>query len=177
MLAAFAIALSSLPGVQSIHAQSNSGEAVIKPIMGRVFDEEGEPLPGATVRIKGLPATEGALTTDANGTFGFKYDMKHGANPVLEVSYIGMQTQDVKVDFKKPLKIQLEPDALKLTEVTVVDDGYNRLPRRDMVGSYTTLKAEDVIIPGYQSIDQMLQGRVAGMVVSNSSARVGASPS
>ena len=45
-----------------------------------------------------------------------------------------------------------------------------------MVGAYTTIKAEDVIIPGYQSIDQMLQGRVAGMIVSNNSARVGSMP-
>lgn len=61
--------------------------------------------------------------------------------------------------------------------MTVVDDGYNRLPRRDMVGAYTTIKAEDILMPGIQSIDQMLQGRVAGMIVSNSSARVGSSPS
>lgn len=177
MLAVFAMIFMSLPGVPGIHAQSNSGETVIKPITGQVLDDEGEPLPGAAVRIKGIKGLGAAATTDANGSFGLKYDMKNGANPVLEISYIGMDPITVKVDFKKPMKIQLAPDALKLEEVTVVDDGYNRLPRRDMVGAYTTIKAEDIIIPGYQSIDQMLQGRVAGMVVSNSSARVGSNPS
>ena len=177
MLAVFTMVLSSMWSMPGIHAQSKSGEAEIKPIMGQVLDDEGEPLPGAGVRIKGMKGVNAVTTTDAHGTFGFKYEMKNGARPVLEVSYIGMETKEVPVDFKKPLKIRLEADALKLDEVTVVDDGYNRLPRRDMVGAYTTLKAEDVIIPGYQSIDQMLQGRVAGMVVSNSSARVGSSPS
>ncbi|WP_286052772.1 SusC/RagA family TonB-linked outer membrane protein [Duncaniella freteri] len=173
----FCALVMSMPilGTQDIYAQSSTQQASGRLIMGQVLDDEGEPLPGATVRIKGSKGIGSATTTAGNGTFSLNYQGDSSA-PTLSVSYIGMVTKDVKVDFKKTMKITLESDALKLSEVTVVDDGYNRLPRRDMVGAYTTIKAEDVIIPGYQSIDQMLQGRVAGMIVSNNSARVGSMP-
>ena len=159
-----------------IYAQDNTTQASGRLIMGQVLDEEGEPLPGATVRIKGSKGIGAATTTSGNGTFSLRYT--GGSNrPEISVSYIGMVTKELPVDFKKTMKVTLESDALKLSEVTVVDDGYNRLPRRDMVGAYTTIKAEDILMPGIQSIDQMLQGRVAGMIVSNSSARVGSNPS
>ena len=72
MLAVFAMIFMSLPGVPGMHAQSNSGEAVIKSIKGQVLDDEGEPLPGAMVRIKGMKGLEATTTTDVNGAFGFK---------------------------------------------------------------------------------------------------------
>lgn len=163
-------------GYSQIYAQDNTTQASGRLIMGQVLDEEGEPLPGATVRIKGSKGIGAATTTSGNGTFSLRYT-GDSDRPEISVSYIGMVTKELPVDFKKTMKVTLESDALKLSEVTVVDDGYNRLPRRDMVGAYTTIKAEDILMPGIQSIDQMLQGRVAGMIVSNSSARVGSSPS
>ncbi len=63
-----------------------------------------------------------------------------------------------------------------MDEVTVVSTGYQSVNRRDMVGSYTTVKAEDIMMPAYANIDQMLQGQVPGMIVLNSSARAGSSP-
>lgn len=159
-------------GTPHVYAQDNTEQASGRLIKGEVLDEEGEPLPGATVRIKGSKGTGGTTTTDHNGSFSLRYTGS-SKDAVIAVSYIGMVTKDVPVDFKKSMKVTLESDALKLSEVTVVDDGYNRLPRRDMVGAYTTIKAEDIMMPGMESIDQMLQGRVAGMVVSNTSARVG----
>lgn len=179
LLCVLAMAL-PLQNLQTVQAQSNSAASTsgaVKVITGQVFDDEDEPLPGATIRLKGVTGTKGTTTTNADGGFTLRYDTSAGAKPVIQVSYIGMVTKDVPVTVGKPVRVVLESDALKLSEVTVVDDGYNRLPRRDMVGAYTTIKAEDIIIPGYESIDQMLQGRVAGMVVSNSSARVGSSPS
>ena len=172
-----AIAL-AMTGVLTASAQSEAnviGTPTATVIMGKVVDDEGEPLPGASVRIKGGKATTDMTMTNENGIFGLKYQRQGNAVPTLQVSYIGMERVETKAVFDKQMRIVLKPDATRLNEVTVIDDGYNRLPRRDMVGAYTTLKAEDVIIPGYQSIDQMLQGRVAGMIVQNTSSRVGAS--
>ena len=70
----------------------------------------------------------------------------------------------------------MKTDASQLEEVTVVSTGYNSLPRKDMVGAYTTVKAEDIMMPAYNSIDQMLQGKIPGMVVVNSSSRIGSTP-
>lgn len=175
LLCAFAISVLSV-STPPMYAQSATEHATERLIKGEVVDEEGEPLPGATIRIKGSKGVGAATTTNGDGEFSLRYNGT-SRTATIAVSYIGMVTKDVTVDFKNPVKVTLESDALKLSEVTVVDDGYNRLPRRDMVGAYTTIKAEDVVIPGYSSIDQMLQGRVAGMVVSNSSSRVGSSPS
>lgn len=64
----------------------------------------------------------------------------------------------------------------EMDEVTVVSTGYQNVNRKDMVGSYTTVKAEDIMMPAYANIDQMLQGQVPGMMVLSSSTRAGASP-
>ena len=58
----------------------------------------------------------------------------------------------------------------------VVVTGYQTVNRRDMVGAHKTLKASDILMPAYSSIDQMLQGQVAGLMVVNTSSRVGTSP-
>ena len=55
----------------------------------------------------------------------------------------------------------------------MVVTGYQNIQRRDLVGSITTVKAKDILMPSYTTIDQMLQGRVAGMIVTNTSSRVG----
>ena len=74
------------------------------------------------------------------------------------------------------MRIAMESDENTLDEVEIVETGYGRLPRKDMVGAFSTVKAEDVLMPAYQSIDQMLQGKIAGLMVVNSSSRVGQAP-
>ncbi len=142
-----------------------------KTITGKVLDEDGEPLIGVTVLVKG---TNVGVATDLNGNF--KVTFPAGAESTLIFSQIGMRTQTVKCTDDKPLKITMQIDPARLDEVIIVDDGYNRLPRKDMVGAYTTVKAEDIIMPAYQTVDQMLQGKIAGLQVINTSSRVGATP-
>ncbi|MFR4039420.1 MAG: TonB-dependent receptor plug domain-containing protein [Butyricimonas faecalis] len=72
------------------------------------------------------------------------------------------------------MNVVMEEESQDMDEVVVT--GYMNVNRRDMVGSYTTLKADDVMMPAYSSIDQMLQGQVPGMIVMNTSTRVGTSP-
>ncbi len=156
-------------------AYSQTGNQLVT---GTVVDETGEPLPGAGVAINNKQGVAKGTVTNIEGEFQLFVNLEQG-DKELTVSFVGMKVKKVKLSantHKAPLQIQLFPEDELLEEVTIVEDGYNRLPRKDMVGAFTTVKAEDVLMPAYQSIDQMLQGKIAGLSVVNSSARVGATP-
>ena len=150
-----------------------------RTITGSVVDETDMPLPGANVVVmKDKKMVKGA-STGINGDFKIDLVFSENEKLTLMFSYMGSKTQTIKLtsqNIGKPFNIQLMPDDELLDEVTIVEDGYARLPRKDMVGAFTTVKADDIMMPAYQSIDQMLQGKVAGMSVVNTSARVGSSP-
>lgn len=142
---------------------------------GQVIDDMGDPLPGATVRVRG---TKIATTTDGNGRFSLNMPtLEAGKAYYLDFNFVGMQRKSVRFrDGSTNIRVALESAANTLDEVEVVETGYGRLPRKDMVGAFTTVKAEDIMMPAYQTIDQMLQGKIAGLMVVNNSSRVGATP-
>ena len=146
---------------------------------GEVVDMSGEPLPGASIEVKGDNFSTIGTVSDMDGYFSLTVpNFSTSQKRTLVISFVGMQKKTIRLteaSANKPMRITLESDNM-MEEVVVVDDGYNRLPRKDMVGAFTTVKAADVMMPAYQSIDQMLQGKVAGMQVINSSARVGSTP-
>ena len=138
-------------------------------IKGRVFMADSTGVAGATVILKGT--STGVITNMAGE---FTITIPEMESPVFIFSFMGMKTREVKYTGQKMMMVLMEEDAKAMDEVVVT--GYQNVNRRDMVGSYTTIKASDIIMPAYNSIDQMLQGRVAGMVVVNTSSRVGTSP-
>ena len=147
-------------------------------VTGVVVDENGESLPGASVVIMKDKKMVRGTSTGIEGEFKIEVNID-GSGYELVVSYLGSKDKRIKLtneNINKTLDIHLVPDEGLLEEVTIVEDGYARLPRKDMVGAFTTVKADDIMMPAYQSIDQMLQGKVAGMSVVNTSARVGSSP-
>lgn len=140
-------------------------------IKGIVKDEGGGFMPGVTVLIKG---TQVGVATDIEGKFEIAT-----TNPdklVLVFSFVGMQTVEIKYSGQAMINVVMKEAVNEMEEVTVVSTGYQTVNRKDMVGSYTVVKADDVMIPSYSTIDQMLQGQVAGMMIMNTSSRVGASP-
>ncbi len=147
-------------------------------VTGVVVDENGESLPGASVVIMKDKKMVRGTSTGIEGEFKIEVNIDGGGYELV-VSYLGSKDKRIKLtneNINKTLDIHLVPDEGLLEEVTIVEDGYARLPRKDMVGAFTTVKADDIMMPAYQSIDQMLQGKVAGMSVVNTSARVGSSP-
>ena len=147
-------------------------------VIGTVYDEFGDPLPGASVIVIKNKEMARATSTNINGNFKIDVYLDKGEKEI-KISFMGSKTEVIKLDQQnigRNITVNLEPDRALLEEVTVVEDGYARLPRKDMVGAFTTIKADEVLMPAYQNIDQMLQGKIAGMSVVNSSARVGASP-
>ena len=125
-------------------------------VSGVVEDDFG-PVAGASVIVKG---TTNGIMTDMDGNFTLE-GVKKG--DIIVISFIGYTTQEIPYTGQSTLQIKLAEDTQKLDEVVVT--GYNTVNRRDMVGSYTSVKAADVIMPAYNSIDQMLQGQIAGVQV------------
>ena len=133
------------------------------PVKGRVTDENGQPLSGVSVTVKG---TNRGTIADENGSFTID------ANPgeTIEFSIVGYKQQSIKLDSEKSLSVQLKADAADLNAVVVI--GYGTQKKGDLTGAITSLKASDLTSGGTVSnAAQALQGRAAGvMVVQNSKA-------
>lgn len=153
-------------------AKSNVDNFNKLAVRGRVIDKSKQPLVGATVIIRG---TSYGTSTDGDGEFKLNGLLAKSVTPKIEASYIGMlsHTVDYKDDY---MTIVLEDDNYTINDVEVVYTGYQTLSPREMGASIATVKAEDVVNPSFQTIDQMLEGAVAGMTFLQSSGQVGASP-
>jgi tonB-linked outer membrane protein, susC/ragA family len=138
-------------------------------LSGKVTDKDKNPLPGVTVVLEG---TLFGTTTNEQGSYLLVIPKRDSI--VLVYSFVGMKTQKVKYRGQKEIDVVMEEDVTEMDEVVVT--GYQTMRKGDVVGSVTTVKAADIMMPGYTSIDQMLQGRVAGMMVMNTSSRVGTNP-
>lgn len=154
-------------------AVKDEPEKNIVRISGKVTDEKDEPLPGVTVFVKGFIRGVGTSTDNAGR---YSVSVPKVEKLSLVFSFVGMEPKEIMYTGQDTINVVLREMVNEMDEVTVVSTGYQTVNRKDMVGSYTTLKAEDIMLPAYSSIDQMLQGQVAGMVITNSSARAGASP-
>ena len=128
-------------------------------IKGTVTSDKGEPLAGATVRLKSTPI--GAVTTDVNGKFSIKLAAGETA---LQVTYLGYVTQEVAVTSKTSnLTIALVSSSKDLNEVVVV--GYGTLRKQDVTGTVATVDNKSLQeIPSANVFEQM-KGKVAGLDV------------
>ncbi len=132
-----------------------------KTITGRVVDENGEPIPGASIVVKGT--TTGTIT-DMDGNFtltGVPEDA------VLQFSFVGMRTQEVSVGNKTRLDVEMEQETIGLEEVVAI--GYGTMKRSDLTGAVASIDAVNLKKGIVFSTEQLLQGKVAGLSVIQSS--------
>lgn len=122
---------------------------------GKISDTGGDPLPGATVQIKG--GTKGVIA-DVDGNFEFD-GLK--VNDILVVSFIGMEPQEITYKGEKFLNIILEPKADELEEVTVV--AFAKQKKESVVSAITTVKPAELKIPS-SNLTTAFAGRVAGLI-------------
>lgn len=127
---------------------------------GQVLDNQREPLTGATVRVVN---TNNGVTTDIDGNFSIKCSK----DAMLEITYIGYLPQRVKA--ATGMKVQLDTDARVLDETVVVGVGYGTMRKSDLTGSIASVQAKDLKQGVITSTEQMLQGKVAGLSVVQSS--------
>lgn len=162
------LSLSSLPTmavspVDGIEMQQQDK----KTVRGTVLDETGEPVPGANVVIKG---TSNGTITNLNGAFS----LPAKDNDVLVISFIGYKQVELKLAGKRDLRITLEPEAEQLNEVVVTALGIKR-EKKALGYAMQEVKTENMKENKSLSVANMLQGKVAGVQISQSGTGMGGS--
>ena len=133
-------------------------------VKGTVLDESQLPIPGANVVIKGT--TVGTITT-GNGEF----TMNAADGDVLQVSYIGYNTEEITVSGNGPYNISLVPDVVGLDEVVVV--GYGTQKKSDLTGSVASVRSDDLKKLSITDAASALQGKASGVQILNYSGAPG----
>ncbi|MBQ6871853.1 MAG: SusC/RagA family TonB-linked outer membrane protein [Bacteroidales bacterium] len=142
---------------KSISLQKAKPEEIVKTIKGVVVDEEGEPLPGATVMVKG---TSNITAADINGSF--EINVK-GQNPVLQVTYLGMHDVEYRLtaaNSSKPLNIVLRSDITMMQEVVVT--GYQTISKERTTGAFTQIDKSQLETKRINNLSNLLEGEIAG---------------
>ncbi|GHS92079.1 hypothetical protein FACS1894203_4020 [Bacteroidia bacterium] len=142
---------------QWIVAQNNQ-------VKGKITDERGEAMIGASVVQKG---TSNGTTTDVNGNFSLEVP----GNATLVVSYLGYTTKEVKINNQQTLSIGLEEDSQLLEEVVVV--GYGTQRKVTLTGAVSAIKGSDMVTTVNENAQNMLTGKVPGVRVVQKTAEPG----
>lgn len=133
-------------------------------VSGIVLDQKGEAVIGANIVEIG---TTNGIITDMDGRFSLRV----APDAILSVSYIGYRPLEVKVENQESLSITLLEDTEILEEVVVV--GYGSQLKKTITGAISSVKAKDIEAPNAVSADNLLQGKVAGLIISQNSAQPG----
>lgn len=134
-----------------------------------VTSASGEVLSGATVSVKGT--TTAAISNDKGE---FSITLASGRS-ILQISHVGYKPKEVAAKNGTSLNIILEEENNELSQVVVI--GYGAVKKSDLTGSVATIKAEDIKAVPVTSFDQALQGRAAGVQVTQTSGKPGSEPS
>lgn len=149
---------------------ANSSDSKIlseqQSVTGKVIDESGEPLPGVTVIVKG---TTNGTVTDINGVYSIS---NVSENATLVFSFVGMQSQEIIVGNQTSINVTLVVDAIGLEEVVAI--GYGRVKKSDLTGSVSSIDSKVLENNPVSRIDQALQGRAAGVQITQTSGAPGA---
>ncbi|MDT0644527.1 SusC/RagA family TonB-linked outer membrane protein [Zunongwangia sp. F363] len=138
-------------------------------IQGKVLDEQGLPLPGATVREKG---TSNGTNTDFDGNFTLEVNSN---SPVLEISFMGYVTQELSLEEgQNKINVQLMTDSNALDEVVVV--GYGETSRQNLSTAVGTVNTANIDQRPVADVSSSLQGLSPGLNVTQSTGKVGEEP-
>ena len=141
-----------------------------KTVTGKVTDDEGLPLPGASISIKG--STTGGTSSKVDGT----YSILANASQVLQFKFIGTKTVERAVGTNNVINVQLRADATSLNEVVITALGQTTT-QRSLGTAQQTVKGSDIAQTQRENFINALQGRIAGVEVNSSSGVPGASSS
>lgn len=161
-----AIRLKGIIALTCLLLASASAFAQTKTVTGTVTDSANEPLIGVSVLIQG---TSTGTVTDLDG----KYSISVTPEDVLVFSYVGMTPQNITVGAQNVINVVLKEDSQVLAETVVI--GYGSAKKRDLTGSITNVKGEELANKPAMNPLSSLQGKVAGVQIVNSG-RAGADP-
>ncbi|WP_411029965.1 SusC/RagA family TonB-linked outer membrane protein [Spongiimicrobium sp. 3-5] len=151
--------------IASVPFSDTSVDILQMKVTGKVVDASGAPIPGVNIVEEN---TSNGVVTDFDGNFSIE---TASSNAVLVFSYLGFVTKQVSVAGTDLGNITLEEDVSQLDEVVVV--GYGTQRKKDLTGSIARVDMSDVEQPSIASFDQMLQGKVAGVQISQTSGAPG----
>ena len=129
-----------------------------KTVTGTVTDAQNEPLIGVSVLIQG---TSSGTVTDLDGN----YSISVTPDNVLEFSYVGMQKQIISVGLQTVINVVMKDDSQMLGETVVI--GYGSAKKRDLTGSITNIKGEEIANKPATNPLSSLQGKIAGVQIIN----------
>lgn len=138
----------------------------VQNLKGTVKDVNGDPVIGAGVVVEGEPGV--GTVTDMNGKWQFQYTPKTGKKARLKVSSLGYVEKVIDIDGKTVFNIVLEEASQELSEAVVV--GYGSMRRSDLTGAVTSVRVNETEAGQSASLSSLLQGRAAGVQVTNNSA-------
>ena len=133
-------------------------------VKGTVSDEAGEPIIGATVKVQG---SNDATVTDFDGNFS----IKASSNATLVISYIGYESQEVKVGGKSNITVTLKEDNTTLNDVVVI--GYGTMKKKLVTGATVQVKGEDIAKMNTTSALEAMQSSTPGVQITQSSSQPG----
>lgn len=136
-------------------------------ITGIITDQNGAPIPGATILVKN---TNVGAVSDIGG----KYSIKAQSDATLTISFIGYQSQDIQANSRSTINITLQEEAKELSEIVVI--GYGIQKKSDLTGSLVSVKSSDLDKSKQSNIAQVLQGRASGVFVTTNSGTPGSTP-
>lgn len=148
------------------HAQNTqpAGQTAPRKITGTVTDESGRPVPGATVAVRG---TTNGVATDGEGRFS----ITAATGDVIGISFIGMTTRELRVGSSNVMNTTLEIDQRSLKDVVVV--GYGTMKKTDQSSAQVSISSADINKTINTTMDQALQGRAAGVYVTQNTGQPG----
>ena len=138
------VVITPAPGKRENESEQSRQENNVN-VLGKIVDEAGEPLPGATIRLKG---TNVGTTTDKNGNYTLRGSFE--GEPVLEISFIGFVSQEIAVDGRQVINITLKQDLQDVSEVVVT--GVFTRKANTYTGAVTSIKREELLKMSTQNV-------------------------
>lgn len=153
----------------SILSTSGNLFSQTRVVTGTVQSTDGTSLPGATVTVKN---TNISTMTDGNGKFELNVSQ---TNPILVISFVGKISKEVPLGNSNDIAVQLSDNPSELSNVVVV--GYGTVKKSDLTGSVSSVSAKDIESVPSTTIEQALQGRAAGVQITQMSGKPGSETS
>jgi len=168
VLTVLAVIITQMPAMGSAESKITHYSRFERIIKGTVTADDGSTLPGVSVKVKGASAV---TVTDVNGRFSINLPDEGGT---LIFSYVGFKTREVLVT-TATVNVVLTSDSKELSQVVVI--GYGTTRKSDLTGSVASVKADELKAVPATTFDQALQGRAAGVQVTQTSGKPGAETS
>ncbi|MFS4455949.1 SusC/RagA family TonB-linked outer membrane protein [Maribacter sp. 2304DJ31-5] len=144
---------------------SNPGPTQELTITGTIKDNQGQPLPGASIIEK---ETKNGTQTDFDGNYSITVS---GENAVLSISYIGFVTKEVMVNGQSTIDITLEEDTAKLDEVVVL--GYGATSKRKVTSAISTIQGKELVKAPAANLAASLAGKLSGVITNQGTGQPG----